>query len=754
MAAPLPPVVHGPITPTTPSVKVTGVLAAASVELFADGSPAGSAVAGAAGTVWVGVGVALTAGQQITAKQTTPGDGASGASPIAVTVVADPSPPPSPVFLGPLTTAMSALRMGGLLPGAKIEVKSAGVVVAETPVTEVESWVPILGGVNITGGQPLTAQQRTGAGLSAVVSSLPVISINREIQLQPPSVGQPIAACETQIFASGVVASADLVADNEGAVTTWYSPSDAFTAWGAAPFAQGKVKVKQAFPRISRESGQTTVPVGPPQTPPTPLVQSDICPKLQQVKVSNLAPGAVVTLYAQTPGAGGAVVNTAIGASGVTGTSETFNLPPGLATTSGGAPVKVTADQTRCALTSGKSAPASFVGAGGPYPNPIVAPPLHDCGRVVVMQSCHVGAQVELRSESTGLPLGDVVFVTDPTVFYKPWFPLQAGDRVFARQYGCNADGDSVKEKVYDLPNPIPTPTVPAPVRPAAPAVYAHGFLRGARAHLLVNGVVRTSVDTPYSDAWLPAGSPALVDGDTLWVVQTICDRASTIEGHPTVVKTGKMKLTVTPNSAERTKTTTIKVEAVDAETGVAVGGQVALDGKVVGGTGTAFAISPVAGQANPSGVVKSPPQYFDEAFTITLKDPPPAVGLLHLNVGPINPIPLKVALNSASWTVTAAWNGQTFSGSGANVTLTLPKPPGGSGQVSIVLTTTWNVSGEIGGATFPPQVAPGQMSPNPTVLTWNGSDMTAGWWVLPNVVVDAAGNALLVITATFQGTS
>jgi hypothetical protein len=39
-------------------------------------------------------------------------------------------------------------------------------------------------------------------------------------------------------------------------------------------------------------------------------------------------------------------------------------------------------------------------------------------------------------------------------------------------------------------------------------------------------------------------------------------------------------------------------------------------------------------------------------------------------------------------------------------------------------------------------------------VLTWNGSDMTAGWWVLPNVVADAAGNAVLVITATFQGTS
>jgi hypothetical protein len=68
----------------------------------------------------------------------------------------------------------------------------------------------------------------------------------------------------------------------------------------------------------------------------------------------------------------------------------------------------------------------------------------------------------------------------------------------------------------------------------------------------------------------------------------------------------------------------------------------VVLDGKVVGGTGTVFAISPVAGQANPAGVVKSPPQYFDEAFTITLKDPPPAVGLLHLNVGPINPNPAE----------------------------------------------------------------------------------------------------------------
>jgi hypothetical protein len=739
-------------------VKVTAVLAGASVELFANGTPAGSTFAAAGGTIWVGVGIAITAGQQITAKQTTPGDGPSQASNV-VTVVPAANPLPSPVFISPVTTAMSAVRLGGLVPGAKVEIKSAGVVVADIPVSETAAWIPILAGANISAGAPLVAQQRTGAGASPAVSSLPVVGISREIQLQQPAVGQPIAACETQIFASGVVPSADLVADNEGAVTTWYSPADAFTAWGAPPFSQGKIKVKQAFPRIGKESVQATAPVGPPVQPPTPLVQSDICPKLQQVQISNLAPGAVVTVYAQTPdpNLAGAVVNTPIGSAGVSGGSETFNLPPGVATTTpSGAPVRLTADQTRCGLTSAKcEPPASFAAPGGPYMIPLVAPTLYDCARLVVLQSCHLGAQVELRSASTGLPLGDAVFVTAPTVIYTPWFALKAGDKVFVRQYGCNADGDSSAEKVFDLPNPVPPPTISKPVRPSAPAVYAENFLRGGRAHLLVNGTLRSSVDTPYSDAWLPAGSPALVEGDKLWIVQTLCDRASPLEGHYSVVTKGHMKLSVAPPGADRGKTTIIKVDAVDADTGVTVSGQVLLDGKVVGSTGAGFPFSPVAGQANPAGVVKSPPQYFDETFTITLKDPPPVTGPLHLNVGPANPIPLRIALATATWTVTLSWAaGQTFTASGANATLMLPKPPGGSGQITVVLATQWNVAGEIYGYTFPPTTINGYMVPSPTVLTWSGAEMTAGWWALPSVAEDGSGYALVTLATQYQGST
>ncbi|NRP73764.1 hypothetical protein ILFOPFJJ_04677 [Ensifer psoraleae] len=757
MVLPLPPIVHGPITRFSPSVRVTGVLADATVELFADGGQIGKSVAGSNGTVWVTIFDTPNAGQLITAVQTTT-DGSSAPSPQSVPVIDLPNPPPSPVFVSPLTTAMSAVRLSGLVPGASVTISNNGTVVGLGGGSETTAWIPILAGASLDAGTPLVAEQTLAGISSPSVASLPLVQIGREVDLPTPNVAQPVTACETSINVSGVTPSADLIADNEGVVTTWFNPAEAYAAWGAPQFRQGKMLVKQAFPRLNSESGTTTVPVGPPVTPPTPTIQSDICPQIAQIKLSNLAPGSVVTVYTRAPDPAnpGTIVETAIGTAGVSASSEPFNLPPGVnPVTSAGQPVLLTAAQSRCGLTSAKAAPAKFAAAGGPYMVPILAGPLYDCARVVVMQSAHPGSQVEARSTATGLPLGDLVFVDQPTVFFKTWFPLVEDDKVFIRQYGCNANGDSAADRVHPLPAPIPVPEIGAPVRPAAPFVYAHGFLRGARAHLLVNGVLRSSVDTQYSDAWIPVGAPPLTEEDVVFVVQTLCAHASAKEGRGVPVTRGHLKVSVTPETVVRGSTASVTVTAVDVDTGGAVtGAQVLLDGKVVGSTGTAFSFSPKAGQPNPAGLVKSPVQYFDAPFSITLTDPPPQTGKLHLNVGPGAPIPQKVALAGATWTVTPQWlTGQSFTANGASATIALPQPPTGSqAKVTVSLATTWAVAGEINGAVFPPQTFPGLMNPDPTVLSWTGSDLTAGWWALVSVSEDEDGNARLNVVATFQG--
>jgi hypothetical protein len=752
MVVPLPPEVHGPITRFSPSVRVTGIVAGATVEVMEDGAVIADHFSTGNGEVWVGVSVS-SVGAAITARQSTE-EGTSESS-ASIPVIDIPTPLPLPVFVSPLSTGMSTVRLAGLVPGSEVELRNNGALVGRGTAQDTTAWIWIDPNANLDGGTPIQARQEIGGVASDWVDSLPMVTLGQETPLPAPGIGQPVTACETSINVSGATPSADLTVDNEGHETTWYSPASAYGAWGASPFKPGTILARQAFPRLGLESLETTVPVGPPSTPPAPTIQSDICPKVAKIKVSNLSAGGLLTVYSRSPDPGNpaTIVETAIGVAGITNAVETFNLPTGFA--AGGA-LALVATQTRCDLVSTKSAPARFEAPGGPHMIPIVAGPLYACARVIVMQSAHIGALVEARSASTGLPLGDPFLVGAPTVFYKPWIPLVEGDEVFIRQFGCNADGDSeAPSTVHPLDDPFPMPEIGTPVRPAAPAVYAKGFLRGARAHLLVNGAVRTSIDTQYSDAWIPSGVPALAEHDQLTVVQTLCQQTSNIEQRPVIVTRGRLNVTVSPAAPViRGTTAQLTVTAADKDTGAAVpGAQVRLNGIIVGSTGTAFAFSPPLGLAAANGIVRSPLQYHDAAFAVALSNPPPTVARVHLNVGPVVPIPNTLVMKSATWTVTPQWGAsQAFTVNGANITLTLPKPSGGSGNLVITLATTWEVAGHVLGSEFEHAIFNGMMFPAPTTVVWDGSERTIGFWALPEVSDAGDGTPWLNVVAYYQG--
>jgi hypothetical protein len=752
MTLPLPPTVHGPITPFSPSVQVTGVLANAEVQLFAGGRRIGTTIAGVNGTVWVPVDQAPAVGDAVTATQQND-DGESGPSP-GVAVIDLPQPLPSPIFISPLSNAMSSLRLGGLIPGALVEVSNNGAVAGQSVVSDTSAWIDIAPGASLGNNSIMVARQQLGGHSSAAVGSLPIIQINRELQLPAPGIAQPVAACDTSITVTSAVASADLVADNEGTALLWHNVGEAYGAWGAPPLEQGKLVAHQAFPRFNLKGPDTTIPVGPPATPGQPVIQGDICPEVAQVKISNLAPGGtiLVSTIIPDPNTPGAVISTPIGTAGVSAATETFNLPAGLQpVTPQGAPVLLVAQQTRCGLTGLESARTGFAAPGGPYTTIIIAGPIYACTGVVVLQSAHPGAQVVATSGNTGQPLGDPVLVSDPTVFYRTWLPLpDNGDTVVITQSGCNANS-TAKEPIQRLPNPLPVPQIKGPVRPAAPSIYATGFARGAVAHLLVNGHVRVSQETQYSDAWIAVPAPPLVEGDNLTIIQTLCAEASAFEQRGTPVARGHLKVALSPATVTRTTNVVVTVSAKDADTGVDVAGQVLLDGKVVGTTGTGFAFAPVAGQPNPAGLVKSPPQYFDEPFSIGLVDPPPPTAKLHLALSPVVIIYQQLVLSSAEWTVTPMWNpGAKVTASGATATVNLPRPPGGSGNVQIKLVAKWGAAGWIQGYLFSGTVG-GEMAPvDPTVVVWDGQERNVGY--LATYRVDPGGNGSLHVIESYQG--
>jgi hypothetical protein len=758
MTPPLPPVVHGPITPSSPSVQVSAVLEGATVDLVAGGNPIGTNVGGPNGTVWVPISQQPGAGQVVTATQKT-ADGTSAAA-IGITVVDPPNPLPAPVFVSPspMSNAMSAVLLGGLVPGARVVLRNGGSTIGQAIATNTGQWIDITLGANIAPNSALSARQDLNGIMSPEVGSLPVDTIG-EGPLSAPTIGTPITACESSINVTTAVPAADLVIDNEGTPTTWHNVAATYAAWGAPPFKQGKIVAHQSFPRFNRTSPDTEVPVGAPQPPAQPAIQGDVCPQVGMIRISNLAPAGVLTISTVTPDPHnpGAVVITPIGTAGISAETETFYLPPNLQpTTPAGAPVQLVAQQTRCGLTSPESARVGFAQPGGFAGAPIIAPYVYPCTRVIVLQSAHTGAQVVVHSVKTGAPLGDPTLVgASPTVLYRTWFPVsdQETGGVEVVQSGCNADGKA-QAPLTPLPD-LPVPQVAEPIRPAAPAIYVKGpLLRGAMAHLLVNGKLRASQEATYADAWIAVPPPALVENDTLIVVQTLCAKSTTRDQHGVTVARGHLKVTVSNPTVERTKTVSETVTATDADTGIpVVGAQVLLDGKPVGTTGTPFVFAPAAGQPSPNGIVKSPTQYFDEPFTITLKDPPPATATLTLNLARTVLIYQQLAMASAAWTVTPLWNpAQKVTANGPNATVTLPKPPGGSGHVQIQLAATWQAASDnIGGYAFYGSFS-GNLMPNPTEVVWDGLNRNVGWIADYWVGLDPNGNPKLVVTENYVG--
>lgn len=375
MTKPLPPTVHGPITPHSPSVQVTGVLAGAEIRLFSSGSQVGGTIASVSGTVSVSFGSAPSVSAVITATQEND-DGESAPSP-GLLVIDAPNPLPSPIFVSPLSTAMSAVRLGGLVPGARVQLKHNSTLVGQAVVTDTVAWIDISPGAQLSGN--ITAQQDLAGMTSAIVKSTPLVVVAPKEDLEQPVLATPMNACETNISVTHANATADIVADNEGTPILWHGLGEAYGVSGVPPLKQGKLVAHQAFPRLNIRGPDATFPVGPPVPPDKPAIRSDICPDIAQVSISNLAPGGVLTLFAVTSDA-----TTPIGTVGVSAAVETFNLPPDLDVSGG---VKLAAQQERCGLKSPQSDAVGFSVPSTPAGPISIEGPLYACTSVIVVDN-------------------------------------------------------------------------------------------------------------------------------------------------------------------------------------------------------------------------------------------------------------------------------------------------------------------------------------------------------------------------------
>ncbi len=679
----LAPIVEGPLVAGLQAVRVSGALAGAEVIILVDAMVAARASPGVNGSLSVPLSAALVAGQSVTARQRQLGiDGPESSVPVPVLRV--PSPLPAVVFLSPMSQFMRHVLLGGLVPGADIEIRNAAIVVGRDTARGASQWVfvdPALIGAGVT----LTATQTQAGETSPVATSVALASVNARFVPQP-QIGLPVTACQTVLSVLAAIPAAEIEASNAGNVTAWTNVGAAYGAWGAAPFVAGRLAVVQSLPGAGTRSETLFIDVGPAVTPSKPEMRA-FCPDSRQISVGGLMPGAVLSLSAAAFNA----PETPIGDIGISASVIQVDLP---AIIGGSGPIMtIFARQSACGLTSPPGDATEFARPGSgalPIETPEIVGSLFDCTRWVRCKSLGL-VPMRLVSDRSGQPLSGWHVPQTSAALVPLWLPLAAGDAVRIEQRGCGAPNGGAATPVQALPVPLPAPEIIQPVRPGASFVTLKGCVPGARVHLMVNGVVRAESDA--LDRTFDLAVPvALVAGQGLWCFQTLCTATSAPDGRPVVVTKGNLSVAVQPTSVVAGRATSLTVVARDGDTGMPVPGlAVSLGGVVVGQSGTPFNWTAPA-VASVAGTVLGDAGHVDQGFAVTVLLP--TTVSLGLYPGD-DSLVLPGAISNVSWTVAPGWAGgvaKTLASATGTVVID-GAPAGGVAQISVKLTANFNAT-------------------------------------------------------------
>ena len=758
MSQPLPLVVYGPVTPLSPAVHVTSAQPGAAVTVLSNGSVVGNATAGNTGELWVPLTSQPTVGQNITALQKTP-DGTSDPSPVGIPVIDVPDPLPVPVILSDLNTCMVDILVTALVPGARVFTTIGGAPFGMIVPSQPTQYLGIDASMSIGFMALAGVHQEATIGsvlrVGKTVQSLPIPAFSSPTDLLPPPVLGPLIECDTSRSFLQVTPGAGLSLLNEGQSEFWTNKTIAYKGYGAPPLIKGTAVATQGMPRCRLSGAAATLPVGPAGPPLAPTVSQEICPQVLRLQISNLQPGATLYVSRRVTSSSLGITESIIGTLRVTYPTQPVDLSPSVALTDPNGQVSIILYQLNCVgATWSPETEVKVTAVSGPFGPPSIVEPLFDCGRSVPVTGAHGGALVQAIDAKTGIALSDPYPVAQSDFAIPLWFPLISGQNVLVRQHGCDADGDSQTAIVNPLPLPLPIPKIVEPVRPHAPWVKVVGVVPGARLHLLVNNQVRPgAVDVLATEGIIPVNGAPLAENDRVFVVQTLCDQLSMIDGQGVTVTRGHLKVSVSPPSVNRGTTASVTVTAVDADTGTPVSAQVRLNGTFVGMTGVAFSYSPKVGDPNPMGVVQEPIAYVDAPFSITLKD---ATWTLFLHAAPV-PFyadTLRIDVDEITWTVTPddysapakVVTVKVPSAPAANDSLILPIPTGGVKTVTVTISGNASTKGgTVSGYSVSSQ--PLSISSDTKTVAFHGPNELISWLLSGNY--DDSSNTLTA-TATY----
>jgi hypothetical protein len=512
----LPPVVVGPLSVCSSSVRVQGQLIGATVDLFSGGAPAGTGVATWTDQVFpLKAGVTLAAGANVTATQTSGG----------VTSPASPSPvvvqkkPPTIGGVGSKTHIYECgqcLWLDGMVPGATVEVTVGGALRGKGTAADGSARIGL--SPQTSPGDTLVAQQNA-CGSPGTKTNLPLPDglPGGKRQLPAPTVAGPLQACQVAVTVSNVVDGAQVVLDETPA--PGFSEQACFdlpSLWfQCPPLKQGStVSAIQSMPKCDIKSASSAaVTVGPPAPVPSPTVVSPLCAGSLTVRLTGLLPGSTVEIFQDATSLG-------------TGASPESTFDFAVPALAGGS--AITAKQELCGHVSPASNHVKVDPAPASMPTPVVASPLFQCGAAVHVSNLHPGATVYVWSTFLGAPIGSqTVYTTQTDVNVAADVPvaplLMEGDQIFATQQGCGhvSSRSAPPVVVGPLEKPAP-PTVETPVENCMHSVTVKGVVPGAHVEVYVNNVWRgTAMATAATVEVALSGS--LNVGDSIKARQSIC---------------------------------------------------------------------------------------------------------------------------------------------------------------------------------------------------------------------------------------
>jgi hypothetical protein len=626
MPNPLPLTVYGPVTPLSPSILVSGVLKDAVVTILDNGNSIGHATAKVNGQLNVPISRPPTVGHNITAIQKS-GSGTSEPSQQTIPVVDVPNPLPTPAIASALNTCMTDILGDNLVPGATVITSIAGIPFGSAPAAAITAWL----GINPTQGIPIQSivtihQEATIAGVprvSPAVQSLPVPQYHLVTHGLPPPVLGPLVECAIGRDFRQVEPGATLVIENEKQSETWINPNTGYYGNDGLPLRKGKAMATQSMPRCQLRGTPADLPVTPATPPGAPIINQIICPGVMAVTASGLQPGAVLEITRNVSVDGGYAFSQEIGIRGVGAETELIALPPDLELKDPDGPVVLSFRQSGCGGFS-DSTFVKVVDTGHTFEGPSIGDAPFECTKAIPIKNAVPGALVQAFDADTKAPIGDPTGPINSEMLVFTWFPMTSKQKVFVRQTGCGANGDTSTVSVQALPDVLPPPDIIKPLRPGATFLTVKNIIPGARLFLVVNNELRPGTYVVYSKtATIPVTGPALTNQQVVYVVQTLCTHTSDRGGSAVQVEIGNLKASVTPNTVVRGKTANLTVTAIDSQTGATVPAQVLLNGVMAGITGAAFPYSPKMGDPNPAGIARSAPGYNDGGFTIVLTDPP-----------------------------------------------------------------------------------------------------------------------------------